>query len=237
MKQASPLQISTQNYTLKSVFDRYDVSPVSDASLAEICASRNLDADFLVEILRMFEGDGLPDPQLLQAFPLPVLVDYLQRTHEYYLSKRLPEIELGVYNLIMDPAKEAGFRKMLANFYTGYRKTLFEHIHEEEFTLFPYIRRLINAGRALPFDICDHIPAGYSIQQFIHQHDDAAEKELQEMKQVILNHRDASPTLSPYRVFINQIDAFEKDLIIHGFIEDEVMIPIALQLEAALQGK
>lgn len=237
MKQTSPIQISTQNYALKSVFDRYDVSAVSDSPLADICVSRNLNADFLVEILRMFDGDSLPDPQLLQVFPLPVLVDYLQRTHEYYLSKRLPEIELGVYNLIMDPSKDAGFRKMLANFYTGYRKTLFEHIHEEEFTLFPYIRRLINAGKALQFDICDHVPAGYSIQQFIHQHDDTAEKELHEMKQAILSHQDSSPTLSPYRVFINQIDAFEKDLMIHAFIEDEIMIPIALKLEAAIQSR
>lgn len=237
MKQASPLQISTHHYPLKSVFDRYDVSALSADSLAEICKARNLDADFLVQVLHLFEGGALPDPQLLQAFPLPVLVDYLQRTHDYYLSKRLPEIELGVYNLLMDSRQDPQFRKMLANFYTGYRKILFDHIHEEEFTLFPYIHRLINASKARSYDICDHIPAGYSIQQFIHQHDDQAEQELFKMKKSILGFQDVSPSLSPYRVFINQIEAFEQDLIIHAFIEDEVVIPLALALEQQVLGK
>lgn len=235
MKKESPNFFSGRNYSLKSVFDRYGVPALSQESLDKICATRSLDADFLVEILGLFEGTRHLDANLLKAFPVSVLLDYLQRTHNYYLSKRLPEIEQAVYSLLMDPAEPADFRQMLANFFTGYRKILFDHIHEEEFHLFPYIHRLINAGKAMQYDICDHIPAGYSITQFIHQHDDAAEMELTRMKERILQHPSSSLSLSPYRVFINQIEAFEHDLLIHGFIEDEVLIPLALALEQRVQ--
>lgn len=228
---STPSQINSRNHLFSVIFDRYGISTASGQSLEDICSDRHLNAEFLIEILSGFEGEGFPDAEILKGFPIETLLDYLQRTHDYYLHKRLPELEQALFAMIMDQDEPKEIRMFLGDFYGNYRKTLFEHIRMEEFHLFPYIRHLINAEKARKYEICDHVPKGYSIEQFVNEHDDAAERDLTRMKEAILSFEDRSRSLSIFRVFISQLEAFERDMSIHAFIEDEVLIPLCRDLE------
>src|SRR6202000_1191981 len=101
--------------------------------------------DFIAALLRVFE-EKVFNAREFDAFPIPLIVDYIQRTHVYYLEKKLPEIEQSI--LLLSGQYDAHHPILIAlqNFFLRYVKDLSEHIHAEENLLLPYITALREAG-------------------------------------------------------------------------------------------
>ena len=51
--------------------------------------------DFIPVLLRVFEEKSF-NAREFDSFPLHIIIDYIQHTHVYYLSKKLPEIEQSI---------------------------------------------------------------------------------------------------------------------------------------------
>jgi iron-sulfur cluster repair protein YtfE (RIC family) len=51
------------------------------------------------------------------------------------------------------------------------------------------------------------------------------------LKKHIVRAQQSAYEIFPFKVLLKQLDEFEKDLRIHAKIEDEVLIPKALELE------
>jgi regulator of cell morphogenesis and NO signaling len=88
--------------------------------------------------------------------------------------------------------------------------------------LFPYIKALYHRL---------DIRSDFSIKHFIEHHSDTVELQISEVKKHIVRAQQSAYEIFPFRVLLKQLDEFEKDLRIHAKIEDEVLIPKALELE------
>ena len=55
--------------------------------------------DFIPALLRVFE-EKVFNAREFDAFPVHIIVDYIQHTHVYYLSKKLPEIEQSILPVV-----------------------------------------------------------------------------------------------------------------------------------------
>ena len=70
------------------------------------------------------------------------MVDYLKRSHRYYISKRFPEIEQTIINIKrQEPTLLVNF---LDRFLHQYKEDLINHFEIEEKILFPYALKLYN---------------------------------------------------------------------------------------------
>ena len=71
----------------------------------------------------------------------------------------------------------------------------------------------------------------YSIKKFKEFHVNHEEKELQAVKDALLNYKPGLDNNLSYRILLEQLKSFEKDMQLHGLIEDLVLIPKLEKLE------
>lgn len=200
-------------------------------------ATQPLQADehkeFIAALLRVFE-EKLFSPGDFAAFPLPLIVDYIQRTHIYYLEKKLPEIEQSIILLSGYYESQHPILAALQNFFRHYVKDLSDHIAAEETNLLPYLGVLREASlSAAGFSRYLLLRSEYSIDRFLREHHDT-EDELKDIRSTIRLYEPPVTNESLYRILLAQLQIFEQDLCIHAHIEEEVLIPKALTLEKEL---
>ena len=186
-----------------------------------------VDPDFLLALLNVFEDHKAFRPEDFNRFPLHVIVDYVRKTHAYYLNKKLLEIEQSIHLLVSAYPRAHPLLLLLRTFYTDYKGHLTKHIEAEERELLPYITHLELVAQGTE-KLQSTVPM--SITQFIHQHHDT-EKDLEEVRNTILSYSPPAGNQTLYRILLSQLQVFEKDIAVHALMEDEVLLPRALELE------
>jgi regulator of cell morphogenesis and NO signaling len=192
--------------------------------------------EFLKTLLRVFE-EKVFSAKDFDAFPIEMIVDYIQRTHLWYFEKKLPEIEQSIHLLSSYYESHHPILAALQNFFHRYLRDLTEHISAEEKQLLPYIDLLGKAAQG-PAHFSEFLLArrDYSIDHFLREHHDT-EDELKDIRRTIRLYEPPSTNESLYRILLTQLQVFEQDLSVHAHIEEEVLIPKARALEKELNGQ
>jgi regulator of cell morphogenesis and NO signaling len=217
---SSILEFPDWQRTYSMMTDRYGLDnkvTINDESLTKA----GVDCDFFIQVINLFGSESELPIEQLKSFPIPVILDYLEKTHRYYLNKKLLEIEQSITNLQLQ-SPENQLLPFLHSFYNWVKDNLIFHIKMEEEQLFPYIKALYHRL---------DIRSDFSIKHFIEHHSDTVELQISEVKKHIVRAQQSAYEIFPFRVLLKQLDEFEKDLRIHAKIEDEVLIPKALELE------
>jgi len=230
--------ILSQNTVPGFALQRYNLNAdCFDKPIKSICTERGVDCYFITEIIRAFEDtDNFPKKELVR-FSIPIIIDYLQRTHKFYLNNRLPEMEQSIIHLLNSDQHNHPLLMQLLTFFYDYKEHLTQHIEIEESTLFPYINSLCEMevdGISLHFLTCKI--RRYCINDFIKAHNNI-EDELKNVKKIVQRYKPDSTTISSYRILLTQLSVFEHDLHIHAQIENEVLVPKALKLENELKNR
>jgi regulator of cell morphogenesis and NO signaling len=222
----------SQHYT-GQILQRYSVSGMGRG----FAPSTQLE-NFVHELSVAFEIPGDFDPARFSDFPMEVITDYIRKTHRHYLFRKLPEMEQSINLLLQDYNDSHPLLHVLRDFYSAYKTGLSLHICEEENHLLPYVDFLLNADKK-GFDLRDFIrhTKRYSLSDFMEDHHDDHETELRELRKTILAYRPPSTNSTPYRILIQQLDFFDRDLTVHGLIEDHVLIPRMRAIESRLKGR
>jgi regulator of cell morphogenesis and NO signaling len=224
-------EVIAESRSAEEVLSRlYLMPPVTSFhdSIYDASKSNGYNPYFIVEILKAYSDHSEFPAQGLKAFPTSSILQYLKATHAYYLQKKLPEIEISIQGLIRKFSHSHPDLIILTQLFLLYKEDLIEHILNEEGKLFPYIEKLEKLkqhGRAYI-----HFKNDYSIHRFQkeHQHNEEA---LTEIRQIIDRYSPSHTIAMPFRIFMIQLDFFEKDLFTHARIEDEILIPRILRLE------
>lgn len=225
--------VLNHNHYLEMVLERYDVLYNDRENKLEVIAeSKGVEIDFFVEILNLFDSEKPFSKDNLMRYDIPVVLDYLKRTHQYYLGKRLFEIENSLQAVCDDEtASDAFLTSLLNNFFSEFKIDLWEHIELEENFLFPHIAFLQVAQKGYCSIEAKRKLKNFSVQKFISDHNDDSEKQLTELLEILDYLYPDTHFLSPVSILKKQLFAFEKDLHIHALVEDEVLMPKVIRLE------
>jgi regulator of cell morphogenesis and NO signaling len=211
---------------LQMITERLDITPKARA-IKHI----EMNPELIELILDLYYDDVDFPFEKMQKFSVDEILDYLQTTHQYYLSKKLPEIEQSLLHIFSKYGQSHQLLASLAIFFNIYKNKLIDHIRMEEKQLFPYIRRMIVASKVNP--VCAEsieIDLEFSIEKFISNHS-PIEDELKEVSEIIKFYSDNKTTPLPYKVFLTQVELFELELRKHAIIEDHVLVPMVIELE------
>jgi regulator of cell morphogenesis and NO signaling len=214
---------------LRQVMLRYDVSPDRQLMYSyEELTRLDINVEFVIALLAVFEDPESAKPKAFQHFRLEVIVDYIRKTHHYYLHRKMLEIEQSIHLLLNSFEETHPLLLILSDFYADYRAHLSNHIDAEETQLLPYIIHLekVDEGRAS----FQAYASSISLDRFFVHHQDT-EKNLAEIRETILQYAPPPSHETLYRILLSQLEAFEKDLSVHALIEDEVLLPRAMALE------
>lgn len=226
-RQNKIIDLIVANYHLLPVINRFGISLGNkDKRLEKICQEKNINIDFFLVIVNTFHNDSYFPETELKNFSPALIINYLSKTHQYYLEYVLPRLEIMLNQLIESNNSEVNQLSIIKQFYNKYKEELLLHINEEETEVFPYILKL---GE-------DSTTKGqYSIHTFEKEHSNVDIK-LNDLINLIIKYVEPVYDNNLCNEFLITLFRFEKDIKKHARIEDKILIPQVVELENRIHG-
>lgn len=223
------IYVIEKNHQLLPVLNRFGIRlGFGDVTIAEICEVKNIDVAFFLDVINAFHNpDYFMDTDYLNVSPVRI-VDYLQKTHSYYLNWVLPRLEEQLENLIRSGSPNDEHLKLLRIFFRKCKSELLVHFQDEEATIFPYSIRIYNVHKGKAQLTADDLHK--AITNYEKEHTELDEK-LNDLKGLIIKFLKADYDDNLCNEFLQNLLRFERDLIDHSRIEDKILVPVVARIE------
>lgn len=227
--------IATENPGAVRVFEKYGIDYCCGGRvpLADACAAKNLNVD---DVIASLEGAVAPSSSGEKDWgkeSLASLAAYIVDTHHAFVNREIPRLN-GLAGKVV--SRHGDTRQELAVIQSKLAELgeeMITHQGKEEIVLFPYIgkfERYASGSGVKPrscFGTIDH-----PITMMTRDHDYAGNliADIRRLSQDYTPPADACPT---FRAFYAGLLEFEQDLHQHIHLENNILFPRALALEAS----
>jgi regulator of cell morphogenesis and NO signaling len=222
-------EIVAEDWRAAAVFDQYGIDFCCGGrrSVADACRTAGIDAVAVEQALEQLHAVDAGDEA--SRWPVARLVDHIVRTHHDYVRGAVPRIAGYLTKLNgVHGARHPELAQVAAEFDT-LGKDLLQHMRKEEHVLFPYVRELEGPVRPgpSPFGTVEN-----PIRMMEREHEEAG-SQLREMRRLTGDYTAPADGCATYRVCFEELAHFERDLHRHVHLENNVLFPRAVQLEAS----
>jgi regulator of cell morphogenesis and NO signaling len=232
MKMAEVVQ---GNYLLMPVISRFGIPMgFGEKTVQAVCRKYRIDVDFFLAIINAFTTEGYFPEKKLQTFNVLMILDYLQRTHSYYIELEVPLIEKLLGNLLRHRPSDARKLKLIRKFFLNFKRELFSHLEQEETTTFPYVKKVYRLFQAPnPSAKEKRALSHYSMHVYEEEHHDVDDK-LYDLKNILIKYVRGDSMEEIYQEVIFELFRLEKDIQDHTRIENNILLPLVEEMEDAL---
>ncbi|MBL7803617.1 MAG: iron-sulfur cluster repair di-iron protein [Saprospiraceae bacterium] len=229
-------QFVAANHHAANVFKKYgiDFCCKGRKPLAQACAEIGVNTDTVRTELETLPSEDLLPSQDFHAWDTGFLAEYIVQTHHRYLLSELPLLREYTAKIARVHGERHPELRELFVAFAALQEELEEHLKKEEHILFPYIVRLSEAARhgdpviAPPFGTAQN-----PIRMMEHEHDSAGDL-LRRMRTLTHDYALPADACNSYRVTFAKLQQLERDLHQHIFLENNVLFPKAIELEASV---
>ena len=189
------------------VFERFGIDYCCGGRkpLAEACVEKQLPVDEVLAALESASNSAAPLPVDWSQATLGKLIDHIVATHHVYVKKLLALLD----------------------------EELIHHLGKEEHVLFPYTAKLEGAlisGGAHPEACFGSIESPIAMMTSEH---DAAGALVAEIRRLSDNYTTPVEACPTYHAYYDGLKEFEQDLHQHIHLENNILFPRAIAMEAA----
>lgn len=226
------------DHNLLPVINRFGIHlGFGDKNIETICKENEIKLGFFITIVNTFHDRQYFPKQHLQSFPASLLINYLLKTHQYYIEDKIPKIEALIKEMIANANINEEVYLLLQNFFNEYKDELTNHIEREEKRVYPYAIALEDAINSGTFsgEFQKQLDS-YSIHEYEEDHDDIEEK-LFDLKNIIIKYLPAPINDQLCFHILDDLFMLEKDLNEHARIENMILIPKVEAMEFTLKNK
>lgn len=224
-------EIVKQNYKAAAVFERHalDFCCNGHQTFADACDAASLDPDLIKQELAAVQTRDA-DAVDFDAWPLHMLIDYIQKRHHAYVEEMTPQIKGYLDKISVVHGDHHPELKEVRNLFYEIGGELAVHMKKEELLLFPFIKKIEKAkdtGTALS-------PLFKSVTSPINMmkadHADEGEK-FQKIGLLTDNYKLPGDACNTYSLTYRLLGEFEKDLHLHIHLENNILFPKAIAME------
>ncbi|HYL64661.1 MAG TPA: iron-sulfur cluster repair di-iron protein [Candidatus Methylomirabilis sp.] len=202
-------------------------------SLHDACLNANVPA---VEILQQLRANGErvePGSTEWASAPLARLTKHIRERHHQYVRDAIPRLRALLAKV--RERHESNHRELgeIEKLFGDVAREMLMHMQKEEQILFPFIdslERAANGGEAVepPFFQTVQNP----IYAMMREHDDAGEL-VRQIRVASDSYRAPADACTSYQAAYQGLEEFERDLHLHIHLENNILFPRAVHLEAA----
>ncbi len=226
-------EIVATDFRAAGVFEQFGIDFCCGGrrSLADAC--RSVDADPAAVIGAL---DALPavaaDQDDVTRWPLDRLIDHIEATHHAYIRAASPAIARYLAKVREAHGSRHPELHRVAAAFEQVSNELAQHMLKEEQVLFPYVRDLAEHADQpcgvlrSPFGTVEN-----PIRMMEREHREAAD-ELRLIRELTNGYTAPEDGCTTYAVCMNELAQFERDLHRHVHLENNVLFPRAVALEA-----
>ena len=231
-------EIVTQYPSSARVFHRFDIDLClqADLSLEGACQELQLSVDQVLEKLTDSEaqerGGMASDPATLS---LARLVQHIVRIHHHCVRQELPRLAEMALKLAATRGDRAPELAKVAELIEKLRGEMYAHIQKEEQVLFPFISQMDQES------IVAYPPSHACFRSVTHpifmmeQEHESADHIVAELIRLTNHFEPPSWACATHIALFSGLREFEADLKQHVHLENDVLFPRAIQLEAELK--
>lgn len=219
--------IICDDYRILQVISRFGLTlGFGDQTVGATCASSGVDTATFLAVVNFIRSNGraanLSD--LVESISLSALMDYLHRSHDYFIKFRLPSIRRKLIEAI-DCSARNQIAFLILKFYDEFAAEVDRHMDYEDKHIHTYVRDLMSGKKTDP-DVSIHTLAH-------HHHDNHAqiEKSLSELKSIIIKYYPSDSNGQLLNEVLMDLFTTEEDLFSHCHLEDTLFTEAVLLLE------
>ena len=231
-------EIVTDNIRSAIIFEEagLDFCCKGKRSLKDACAEKNVDVQKIVDELTNLCGSG-NGTQNVNDWQLDFLVDYIMNNHHQYVRRMIPVITLHADKVASVHGKNHPETLKIADLNLAVREELQMHMMKEERILFPQIKQLVLTQKGNGQYLS---PAFGTIQNPIrmmeYEHSSAGDA-LFQIRELSNNYSHPDDACNTFKALYSELKEFEEDLHKHIHLENNILFPKAIELEAELMSK
>jgi len=221
------------------VFERFGIDYCCGGRkpLSEACAAREIEVDAVIEALKAAAQAPAEVADDWTVKSLTHLCGHIVATHHAYVRRELPRLATLAEKVVNRHGPSRPELPIIQATLARLDEELTQHLAKEEIVLFPHISRLERAiaeGGEKP-NGCFGTVAN-PIAMMTQEHDGAGMllEVIRNQTEQFTTPEDACPT---YHAFYDGLREFEQDLHQHIHLENNVLFPRAIKLEASSENQ
>jgi regulator of cell morphogenesis and NO signaling len=217
------------------VFERFGIDYCCGGRkpLAEACVEKQLPVDEVLAALESASNSAAPLPVDWSQATLGKLIDHIVATHHVYVKTELPRLAVLAQKVVNRHGDTQAHLPAMQKLLALLDEELIHHLGKEEHVLFPYIAKLEGAlisGGAHPEACFGSIESPIAMMTSEH---DAAGALVAEIRRLSENYTTPVGACPTYHAFYDGLKEFEQDLHQHIHLENNILFPRAIAMEAA----
>lgn len=201
-------------------------------SLGEACSLAKQDPDKVLADLATLEPPtaGVPSPRDWMQASLADLIAHIVPTHHDYLREEMPRLEFLLEKVLRAHGERHPELARVAELYRAMVADLTPHLMKEEQILFPFITQLEQGQSGS--SCFGSVQSPIRVMEMEHEAVGALLAELRELTDAYTVPADGCNT---FRALYDGLETMERDLHLHIYLENQILHPRALALEAGVQ--
>jgi regulator of cell morphogenesis and NO signaling len=233
-------EIVTTQPSAAKVFQRFDIDLCLQAekSLDGACAELQLSVDQVLEKLADAETQERGGPPVDPAsLHIGKLIQHIVRVHHQYVRQELPRLVEMAQKLAAKRSDRAPELKNVEELLEALRAEMFAHIQKEEQVLFPFIAQMDQESIVAypPTHVCFRSVA-HPVSKMMQEHE-SANHSVAEIRRLTLDFQQPMWACATHIALFAGLSEFEIDLKQHVHLENDVLFPRAIELEAELTSR
>jgi regulator of cell morphogenesis and NO signaling len=225
-------EIALENPASIRVFEAFGIDYCCGGRkpLAEACAAKNIALDAVITALENGTASSAP---VSDAQSLSALVSHIVNAHHAYVRRELPRLAELASKVVSRHGDTKPELPQIQVKVGQISEELIEHLAKEEVVLFPYITKLErakNEGTAKPHGCFGTVASPIAMMTQEHE---AAGALLAEIRQLSGDYTPPVGACPTFHAFYNGLREFEQDLHQHIHLENNILFPRAMAMEAA----
>ena len=228
--------IVAADYRAAGVLDQFglDFCCGGKRAFGDACTAARLDPGIVgAELTKLSDRTGANDvPDA--SWAVDALADYIVRHHHGYIREQLPVIDGHLAKLVAVHRDRHPELTQIAAHFAELAGELRLHMVKEEQVLFPYLQQLAassECGLEPPVGMFGSVSNPIRMMEAEHRY---AGDELAVIREMTSNYAVPGDGCTTYRICYQELAAFDADLRRHIHLENNILFPHAVALEAAL---
>ena len=202
-------------------------------SLEDACLDANVPADEILRRLRENTEQVAPCEMRWTTAALCDLTKYIREHHHQYVRSAIPRLRALLGKTCEKHGSNHPELGEIETLFADVAREMLMHMQKEEQILFPFIdalERAANGNGALepPFFQTMRNP----IYSMMKEHDSAGER-VRQIRAASNGYKAPADACASYQAAYQGLEEFEKDLHLHVHLENNILFPRAVELEAA----
>lgn len=208
------------NYKLLLLLPRFNMDlGFGENTVLQICKENQISPELFIIVCNIYTFDDYtPTEKNIEDLNIQQLIDYLKKSHVYYLNDRLKSISDQLAIIIQDSEQPHG--AILSRFFEQYKVEVVNHFAYEDEVVFPYVLGIADGNKS----------ADYQIRIFEENHTNIDDK-LNDLKNILMKYLHGNSLLDQRIQLIFNLFDFEEDMKKHTLLEDYVLISKVRKME------